>query len=106
MPAVTDPAPPAPPKGTDPAWVYVLATKDARGVRTYVGWTVDPARRLAEHNSGRGKGAKSTRGAVWTLIHLEPCADRLTAMSREWHLKRDQSFRRRLREGFSRETAG
>jgi putative endonuclease len=88
------------------AYVYVLATKSLRGVRTYVGWSLDPERRLTEHNSGRAKGAKSTRGALWTLVHLEACASRQAAMSREWHLKRDQSFRRRLRENFTSETAG
>ncbi|RRH72764.1 GIY-YIG nuclease family protein [Falsigemmobacter faecalis] len=95
---------------TDPAaetaYVYVLATKDARGVRTYVGWSLDPERRLAEHNSGRARGAKSTRGAYWTLVHLEPCADRQSAMSREWHLKRDHRFRRRLRESFTPGSSG
>lgn len=99
--ALTTDAPPAPPEQHAPAYVYVLATKDLRGVRTYVGWTSDPARRLAEHNSGTKKGAKSTRGALWTLVHLEGCADRKAAMSREWYLKKDQTFRRKLRASFA-----
>ena len=40
-------------------FVYVLGSRAADGYRTYVGWTLDLDRRLAEHNSGAG--AKSTR---------------------------------------------
>jgi putative endonuclease len=61
---------------------------------TYVGWTNDVARRLAAHNSG--KGARSTRGRAWALLYTEKCASRQHAMSREWHLKRDRKFRKKL----------
>lgn len=77
-------------------FVYVLICLDARGHRTYVGWTLDIERRLAEHNSGRG--ARSTRGRIWTLLHVEKLGSRREAMSREWHLKRDRAFRKRLAE--------
>lgn len=76
------------------AFVYVLLRDD--GQRTYVGWTLDVARRVAQHNAG--KGARSTRGRRWTLVHVEPCADPREAMRREWALKRDRGFRRRLRD--------
>ncbi|PZF76315.1 GIY-YIG nuclease family protein [Aestuariivirga litoralis] len=75
-------------------FVYVLGTRTARGVRTYVGWTLDPERRLGQHNAG--SGAKSTRGAQWTLLYLEQLDSRRAAMSREWHLKRDRRFRTAL----------
>jgi len=61
---------------------------------TYVGWTNDVAARLKKHNSG--KGARSTRGRIWVLLHTEECASRRHAMSREWHLKRDRKFRKQL----------
>ena len=64
---------------------------------TYVGWTHDVARRLAQHNAG--KGARSTRGRVWLLLHSEKCASRRHAMSREWHLKRDRALRKQLASG-------
>ena len=51
------------------AFAYVIACRTSRGAVTYVGWTLDPDRRLAEHNSGAG--AKSTRGRVWAIIHIE-----------------------------------
>lgn len=78
-------------------FVYVLGTLTARGVRTYVGWTLDPARRLAQHNAGTG--AKSTRGHHWMLLYVESLDSRAAAMSREWHLKRDRRFRAELARG-------
>jgi putative endonuclease len=75
-------------------YVYVIGSGDANEFRTYVGWTTDLDRRLAEHNSG--KGARSTRGRHWMLLYAERFADRQSAMSREWHLKRDRVFRKAL----------
>jgi putative endonuclease len=74
-------------------FVYVLGCVGA--TRTYVGWTTDLARRLAQHNAG--KGAKSTRGRVWTVLYAERHDSAAAAMSREWHLKRDRGFRAQLR---------
>jgi putative endonuclease len=74
--------------------VYVLGCRDARGWRTYVGWTTDLDRRLARHNTGTG--ARSTRGRTWMLLYAERHGTRSAAMSREWHLKRDRVFRRAL----------
>jgi putative endonuclease len=76
--------------------VYVLGSGDTRRYLTYVGWTNDLVRRVAQHNSG--KGARSTRGRTWVVLHVENFATREEAMSREWHLKRDRGFRRRLLE--------
>ena len=75
-------------------FVYVLGTATRNGPLTYVGWTHDVARRLAQHNAG--KGARFTRGRVWVLLHSESFATRREAMSREWHLKRDRAFRKQL----------
>jgi putative endonuclease len=77
-------------------FVYVLICLDRHGCRTYVGWTLDPGRRLAEHNAGRG--ARSTRGRVWSLLHVEKLGSRREAMRREWYLKRDRTFRKQLVE--------
>jgi len=75
-------------------FVYVLGCDAPDGYRTYVGWTSDLERRLAQHNSGTG--AKSTRGRVWCLIYAERLSSRVEAMSREWYLKRDRQMRRQL----------
>ena len=75
-------------------FVYVLGS--SRGGRrvTYVGWSNDVMRRLARHNAG--KGARATRGNAWVLLHSEWFPTRREAMSREWHLKRDRKFRKKL----------
>jgi len=87
-----------------PSFVYVLTARNpGGGAITYVGWTLDLERRLAEHNgvrSGAKKGAKSTRGRVWTLVYAEKHRTRKAAMRREWALKCDRKFRAMLRQGW------
>ena len=78
-------------------YVYVLGSDGAGGPRTYVGWTNDIERRLASHNAG--SGARSTRGRAWALLYAERYESKEEAMSREWHLKRDRAFRKRLLSG-------
>ena len=77
-----------------PCFVYVLGSEGNGGYRTYVGWTTDLERRLSEHNAGIG--ARSTRGRKWVLLYSECYATRGEAMSREWHIKRDRTFRKQL----------
>ena len=76
-------------------FVYVLGSRSDNGIRTYVGWTTDLARRLAAHNNGTG--ARSTRGRQWELLYAECYLNKSDAMRREWHLKRDRRFRATLR---------
>ncbi len=81
-----------------PSFVYVLAARNPDGrTITYVGWTLDLARRLAEHN-GKPAGARTTRGRVWFLVYAEKHRTRKGAMRREFILKNDRSFRKRLRD--------
>ena len=75
-------------------FVYVLGSCGVDGYRTYVGWTNDLERRIARHNAGTG--ARSTRGRVWFLLYAERHDSREEAMSREWYLKRNRRFRKRL----------
>ena len=76
------------------SFVYVLGCRTPARTLTYVGWTTDVDRRLAQHNGG--SGARSTRGRVWVLLHIERFRTRRQAMSREWRLKRDRKFRKLL----------
>jgi putative endonuclease len=78
-----------------PSFVYVLLSR-AAPKRTYVGWTLDLERRLAQHN-GSG-GARFTRGGQWLLIYAERHRTRNGAMRREVFLKRDRKFRAMLRD--------
>ena len=91
-------------KKTKPAsacFVYVIGhvgaepNGKARHI-TYVGWTLDLERRLAEHN-GKRVGAKTTRGRVWMLVYAEKHRTRKGAMRREFVLKSDRKFRALLR---------
>jgi putative endonuclease len=82
------------------SFVYVLGSAGKDRNLTYVGWTNDIDRRLAQHNAG--KGARTTRGRAWVLLHSEWFATRRQAMSREWHLKRDRRFRKRLAQQLGR----
>lgn len=77
-------------------FVYIIGSRRGRDCRTYVGWTLDLDRRLAQHNSG--SGAKSTRGHDWILLYAECHATRGAAMSREWQLKRARKLRQALRD--------
>jgi len=78
-------------------YVYVIGTRAGTRRLTYVGWTDNVTRRLAAHNAG--KGARSTRGHAWVLLYSERCASKRHAMSREWHLKRNRTFRKKLALG-------
>jgi putative endonuclease len=77
-----------------PSFVYVLGCRGKDRTVTYVGWTTDVERRFAHHNGGRG--ARSTRGRLWVLLHTETFRTRRQAMRREWYLKRDRKFRKAL----------
>ncbi len=78
-------------------YIYVLKCEAERAQQTYVGWTTDLERRLAQHNAG--VGAKFTRGRKRNLIYAERHLTRREAMSREWRLKRDRPFRKQLQLG-------
>jgi putative endonuclease len=53
----------------------------------YTGWAIDPNKRLATHNKGRGAKYTKTRLPV-KLIYIEEQADQKTAMKREIAIKR------------------
>lgn len=53
----------------------------------YTGWAVDPQKRLAVHNRGRGARYTRTRVPV-KLVYVEELPDRKAAMKREIAIKR------------------
>ena len=79
-------------------YVYIIGSSQPRK-RTYVGWTTDINKRLKAHNTS--KGAKFTRGSQWILLHKEKLKTKSDAMKREVQLKKDKSFRSRLRQNLS-----
>ena len=58
------------------------------GSKTYIGATVDPDRRLLQHNGFLSGGAKATRGNTWERKCLVgPFDNNHDALSFEWHWK-------------------
>jgi structure-specific endonuclease subunit SLX1 len=58
------------------------------GGRTYVGATVDPDRRLRQHNGEITGGARATKGRAWKRVFLVGgFADERAALRFEWRWK-------------------
>jgi putative endonuclease len=64
-------------------YVYIVRCADGT---FYTGWTSDVARRVAQHNAGRGGRYTRLRRPV-VLIYQEEAPDRRTAMQREIQIK-------------------
>lgn len=67
-----------------PCYCYIVECADGT---YYTGWTVDPQRRVAMHNKGRGARYTRVRLPV-KLVYLEEQPDRITAMKRERAIKK------------------
>ena len=68
----------------------------------YTGWTTDPQRRVAVHNSGRGAKYTKMRLPV-KLVYVEEQPDRHAAMKRELAIKRmGRAGKQKLVDGASK----
>ena len=76
-------------------YVYMLISKGNKPV-SYVGYTNDLKKRINLHNIG--KGAKFTRGRKWTLIYKEKYKSKKEAISREYYIKNNRTFRKKLKK--------
>tara|TARA_Y100000389_G_C17326628_1_gene445927 strand:+ start:514 stop:762 length:249 start_codon:yes stop_codon:yes gene_type:complete len=76
-------------------YVYMLKSKSNKPV-TYVGYTNNLKKRIILHNAG--KGAKFTKGRKWVLIYKEKYKSKSEAISREYYIKNNRSFRKKLKE--------
>ena len=74
--------------------VYMLKSLGKHPV-TYVGYTNNLKKRIGLHN--KGKGAKFTRGRKWMLIYKEKCKSKREAISREYYIKKNKSFRKKIK---------
>ena len=72
-----------------PCYCYIVECADGT---YYTGWAVDPERRVAVHNQGRGARYTRTRRPV-RLVYVESQPDISTA------LKRERAIKRMTREG-------
>ena len=71
-------------------YVYMLISKGKSNI-TYVGYTNNLTKRIELHNAG--KGAKFTRGRKWKLIYKEKHNTKNQAISREYYIKKNRSYR-------------
>ena len=76
-------------------YVYMLISKGNKPV-SYVGYTNNLKNRIKLHNSG--KGAKFTRGRQWTLIYKEKYNSKKEAISREYYIKKNRTFRNKIKD--------
>ena len=76
-------------------YVYMLKSKSIKPI-TYVGYTINLKKRIAQHN--KGKGAKFTRGRQWKLIYKETYKSKKEAISREYYIKNNRTLRNKLKD--------
>ncbi len=74
--------------------VYMLISLSRKPI-TYVGYTNNLKRRIALHNMSRG--AKFTRGRKWKLIYKEKHSSKKEAISREYYIKNNRTFRNKIK---------
>ncbi len=67
-----------------PCYCYIVECADGT---YYTGWAIDPERRVAVHNKGRGAHYTRMRLPV-KLVYIEEQPDQKTAMKREIAIKR------------------
>lgn len=71
---------------TNPWFCYMLASTDGR--KTYVGATINPDRRLRQHNGEISGGARATKGRAWNRKFLiGGFGDESAALRFEWRWK-------------------
>ena len=75
----------------------MLKSKGLKPV-TYVGYTKDIKKRITLHNLG--KGAKFTRGRSWKLIYKEIFKSKSKAISREYYIKKNRTFRDNIKKNY------
>ena len=77
-------------------YVYMLISINTKKYLSYVGYSLDPVKRLRLHN--KGKGAKFTRGKQWKVLYKERYYTKREALSREYYIKKNRKFRNLIRE--------
>ena len=68
---------------------------------TYVGYSLNPKKRLIMHNIS--KGAKFTRGKKWKIIFKKKLLSKNDALKFEYSLKKNVKLRKKIKEKFINE---
>ena len=76
-------------------FVYLITSKVKNRTISYVGYTNNLKKRINLHNCS--KGAKFTRGRKWKLIYKEKHGSKKEAISREYYIKNNRTFRNKIK---------
>ena len=77
-------------------FVYMLVSKVKNKTISYVGYTNNLNERIKKHNSS--KGAKFTRGKLWSLAYYKKYDSKKKAMVEEYKLKKNYKLRKKLKQ--------
>ena len=79
-------------------FVYLLISKNNKGIKSYVGYTNNLKQRVNKHNSN--KGAKSTKGRKWRLAYKRKFKDKSKAMKFEYFVKKNKKMRKKIKDNY------
>ena len=78
--------------------VYLLIAKRKNYYISYVGYSNNVRKRLHLHNNS--KGAKFTKGNIWTLIYKKDYNSKNIALKEEYKLKKNNILRNKIKEKY------
>ena len=82
-------------------YVYMLISVNRVKLITYVGYSVNPLKRLKIHN--QGKGAKFTKGRKWKIIFKKKLNNKSEALKFEYFLKKNIKIRNNIKNKYINE---
>ena len=82
-------------------YVYMLLSLNTKKYFSYVGYSLDPEKRLILHN--KGMGAKFTRGKKWRIIFKKKLLNKNDALKFEYSLKKNLKLRKKIKERYINE---
>ena len=82
-------------------YVYMLISVNRVNLITYVGYSINPNKRLKLHNIG--KGAKFTKGSKWKIIFKKKFNSKTEALKFEYFLKKNIKMRCNIKKKYINE---
>tara|TARA_B100001123_G_C15073823_1_gene932709 strand:+ start:250 stop:522 length:273 start_codon:yes stop_codon:yes gene_type:complete len=82
-------------------YVYMLISLNTKKQISYVGYSLNPKKRLAKHNTGTG--AKFTKGKKWEIIFKKKFLSKKEALKFEYFLKKNIKLRKKIKKKFINE---
>ena len=79
-------------------FVYMLISHHKNKIYSYVGYTKNIKKRLADHNNS--KGAKYTKGRIWDIIYKKKYLSKSKAMKEEYLLKKNIKLRKNIKRKY------